>query len=197
MKKGKNIAIFASHNGSNLNAIIHASKQKVIDSTVCLVISNNHDALALVKAQKNNIPNYVINSKTVDNVESAMLNLLVKYDIDLIFLAGYLKKIDDSILKKYNNCILNIHPSLLPKYGGKGMYGINIHNAVIDAKEPYTGVSVHMVNEEYDSGKIIVQKQIKVSTDDTPQSLQEKVLELEHMIIVDVLKKIENNIILL
>ena len=193
MKKGNNIAVFASHNGSNLNAIIHASKQKTINSSVQLVISNNPDALALVKAQGNNIPNYVVNSKTVDNVESTLLTLLVQYEIDLIFLAGYLKKIDDEILRKYKNRIFNIHPSLLPKYGGKGMYGINIHNAVIKDKEPYTGASVHVVNEEYDSGKIILQKRIEVAPDDTPQSLQEKVLDLEHTMIVDVLKKIECN----
>ena len=113
-----------------------------------------------------------------------------KYKIDMIFLAGYMRLLHESILKKYHNRVFNIHPALLPKYGGKGMYGINVHKAVIQASEHETGITIHRVNAEYDSGEIVAQTKVPVLKDDTPETLGARVIEKEHTFLVEVIADI-------
>ena len=189
-----NIAVFASGNGTDLQAIIDGCKNGLIDGNVCLVISNNKDANCLNRAKKDNIPNYYIDSKNFDSkegFEQRLLELLKKYNTDIVFLAGYLKMMPLSIINKYD--IYNIHPSLLPKFGGKGMYGINVHKAVLEAKEKETGVTIHKVNEEYDKGEIVGQVKVPVLQNDTPEKLANRVLEKEHEFLVEILSKIAKN----
>ena len=190
-----NIAVFASHGGSDLQAIIDACKSNRLNARVCAVISNNSGSLALARARNNGIAAYHFSQKTIpdpDALEAAILDALQKHDTGLIFLAGYLKKLGDRILAAYEGRIFNIHPSLLPKYGGKGMYGINVHTAVIAAKEKETGITIHRVNSEYDAGEIIAQRKVPVLEGDTPETLAARVLKEEHVFIVDALLDIIN-----
>ena len=188
-----NIAVFASHGGSDLQAIIDGCNNHAIDAKVVVVISNNSDSMALQRAFKENIPNYHLSSRQYDSEEllaKKILQVLDEYSVDMIFLAGYMRMLHTSILEKYNNRVFNIHPALLPKYGGKGMYGMNVHNAVIAAKEKETGVTIHRVNAEYDSGEIVAQTVMKVNEDDTPETLAARVLEREHEFLVEVISDI-------
>ena len=149
--------------------------------------------MALQRAVKENIPNYHLSSRQYGSEEllaERILQVLDKYSVDMIFLAGYMRMLHTSILEKYNNRVFNIHPALLPKYGGKGMYGINVHNAVIAAKERETGVTIHRVNAEYDSGEIVAQTIVSVNEDDTPETLAVRVLEREHEFLVEVISDI-------
>ena len=188
-----NIAVFASHGGSDLQAIIDGCKSEAINTKVAVVISNNADSMALQRAIKENIPNYHLSVKQYDSEEilaKEILKVLDDYSIDMIFLAGYMRMLHISILEKYNNRVFNIHPALLPKFGGKGMYGMNVHNAVIEAKEKETGVTIHRVNAEYDSGEIVAQTNVKVNEGDTPELLAARVLEREHEFLVEVISDI-------
>lgn len=160
-----NIAVFASHGGSDMQALVDGCKSGKIQGNVCVVISNNGDAFVLDRAKKENIAGYCVNVSLYPEegtVDEKILEILEKHCIDMIFLAGYLRKIGVPVLKKYDNRIFNVHPALLPKFGGKGMYGMNVHKAVIEAKEKYSGVTVHRANEEYDSGDIVAQTKIRV-----------------------------------
>lgn len=188
-----NIAVFASHNGSDLQAIIDGCKNKKIKANVSVVISNNENSIALKRAEQENIQNYHLSLSSLGNEDifaSKILEVLKLYEIDIIFLAGYMKLLPSSILEVYKNRVFNIHPNLLPKYGGKGMYGIKVHKAVIDAKEKETGITIHRVNSEYDSGDIIAQTKINVLDTDTPESLANRVLEREHEFLVEIISKI-------
>lgn len=188
-----NIAVFASHGGSDLQAIIDGCKNRKIDGKVCAVITNNSDALALERARKESIDNYHISANVYSNTDELdlkILEILESHNIDMIFLAGYLKKIGLSLLHKYDKRIFNIHPALLPKFGGKGMYGMNVHKAVIESKEKISGVTIHRVNDKYDSGDIVAQTQIDVLESDTPESLAAKILEREHTFLVEVVNDI-------
>ena len=184
-----NITVFASHSGSNLQAIINASEKCEINARVVAVISNNSNAYALERARKANVPAYHISS-IKKNSGQLTLDVLEKHGTDIIFLAGYLKKIDERILELFKNKIFNIHPSLLPKYGGKGMFGLNVHEAVIKNNETKTGATVHKVTSEYDQGEILEQVSVPVDTND-PKVLQAKVLEIEHQLVVSFLKKFQ------
>ena len=182
-----NIAVFASHGGSDLQAIIDACKTGHLDAEVRVVISNNSDALALKRAKEENIPAFHFSQQVISDsevLEKAMMNVLIEYKIDIIFLAGYLKILGPSIIKKFEGRIFNIHPALLPKYGGKGMYGLNVHTAVLNARETETGITIHRVDNEYDTGEIVAQKTVPVLNGDTPETLAERVLEQEHLFIV-------------
>lgn len=185
-----NITVFASHGGSDMQAIIDGCKSGAINGRVVAVISNNADSYALVRAQNEGIDRYhIAQSKYKDEASmvQAIHEVLDSHKTDIVFLAGYLKKIDPSIIKKYENNIYNIHPALLPKYGGKGMHGINVHTAVINAGEKETGITIHRVTEEYDSGAIIAQAKVPVLENDTPEVLAARVLEREHTFLVEVL----------
>ena len=146
-----NLVVFASGNGSTLQAIIDAIQNGKLDAKINLVVSNNKNAFALERANKAGIPTYVISSKKMEEMDEELFRVLNGYDIDLIVLAGYLKMIGPRLLEKYR--IINTHPSLLPKFGGKGMHGMHVHQAVIDSKEKVSGVTVHFVNSEYDKRK--------------------------------------------
>jgi len=191
----KKIAVFASHNGSDLQAVIDGCKAGKIDAAVCCVISNNADAYALQRAKDVGIDPFCINSSLypdTDELDKVTLAILKKHGADLILLAGYLKKIGLPVLRAYENRIYNIHPALLPKYGGKGMYGINVHKAVIEAGEKFSGVTIHRVNAEYDSGDIVAQAKVPVLPGDTPETLAARVLEREHTFLVETLATIVN-----
>ena len=188
-----NIAVFASHGGSDLQAIIDGCKSNQIHARVVVVISNNGDSMALQRAEKEGIDHFHLSVKT-EGSENALadkiLTLFEQYNVDMIFLAGYMKLLHKSILEKYNNRIFNIHPALLPKFGGKGMYGMNVHTAVIGAKEKETGVTIHRVSAEYDSGEIVAQTTVPVMESDTPETLAARVLEREHEFLVEVISDI-------
>ncbi len=188
-----NIAVFASHGGSDLQAIIDGCKNEQINATVVVVISNNKDSVALQRAKNENIPNFHMSAKKYGSEEilaTEILNVLNQYNVDMIFLAGYMRLLHIDILEKYENRIFNIHPALLPKFGGKGMFGMNVHNAVINAKEKETGVTIHRVNAEYDSGEIVAQTKVAVMENDTPEILAERVLLREHEFLVEVISNI-------
>lgn len=190
-----NIAVFASHAGSDLQAIIDGCKSKEICAKVSVVISNNSDSLALIRAKNEGIPAYHLSKKILGSEEvlaNEILKIMKKYEVDFIFLAGYMRMLHISVIEKYNNRIFNIHPALLPKYGGKGMYGINVHKAVIAANEKITGITIHRVDNEYDSGEIVAQTEIKVLNQDTPETLSERVLKREHEFLVEVIADIVN-----
>jgi len=191
------IAVFASHGGSNLQAIIDGIKENKLAGTIEVVISNNSNSFALERAKKENIPCYHVSTYKFDDVEKEILRLLHKYDVNIIVLAGYMKKLPLTIIKQYKNHILNIHPALLPKFGGKGMYGLNVHKAVIEKKEKYSGATIHLVDEYYDQGKILNQKVIKVDEKDSPETLAKKVLLIEHKIYLETLIMIANGKIML
>ena len=152
-----------------------------------MVVSNNSNAYALERAKNSNIPTYIISGKDKDEIDIELESVLDDYNVDLIVLAGYLKLIGNRLISKYT--IINTHPSLLPKFGGKGMYGMNVHKAVIEAKEEFSGPTVHFVNNNYDEGNIISQAKIKLSNDETPESLAKKVQEVEKVQLINVLKK--------
>ena len=184
----KRIAVFASHGGSNLQAIIDGCCAGKINAEVVVVISNNQDAYALERAKNAGIPGICINKKINGNsLNEEMLRLLILHNVDMVFLAGYLKKLPNNILREYKDRIYNIHPSLLPKYGGKGMFGVNVHKAVLEAGEKESGATIHKVVGEYDTGEIISQKKVPVLDGDTPDTLAKRVLEAEHELIVETL----------
>ena len=172
-----NIAIFASGRGSNARNIIdYFNNHRSI--SVELIVSNKETAPVLNIGKQANIDNIVINR--ADFYQStALLDFLQKKQIDFIVLAGFLWLIPSYLVSAYNNRIVNIHPALLPKYGGKGMYGMNVHNAVFAAKEPETGITIHYVNEHYDEGNIIFQASCALDSTDTPETIAGKIHQLE------------------
>ena len=182
----KNIAVFISGSGTNLQTLIDESKKSKLFKIV-LVVSSTKKAFGLQRAQKNNIST-IINDKNF--APSQLIKQLKNFKVDLIVLAGYLSILKGDLLKRYKNKIINIHPSLIPSFCGKGMYGIHVHKAVINSGAKYTGATVHFVNEGIDTGAIIDQVSIKVNSKDTPDSLQKRLLKYEHKLLVSSLKKI-------
>ena len=183
-----NIAVFASGNGSDLQAIMDACANGRLAANVCCVISNNSNAFALERARSAGIPAYHISTRTAPDPGAEMINTLRHHHTGLVFLAGYLKKLPSAVTKAYPT--YNIHPALLPKFGGKGMYGIHVHTAVLAAGETETGITIHRVSDEYDTGAIVAQCTVPVLPGDTPDLLAARVLTQEHVFIVDVLEKI-------
>jgi phosphoribosylglycinamide formyltransferase-1 len=179
-----NIAIFASGRGSNFQAILTAIQNgRIKNAEIVLVVSNNADAVALEIARANNIPAIHLDRKQFGSdseFTSTTLRTLEAHRVNFISLAGYLKKLGSEIVQRYKNRIVNIHPALLPAFGGKGMYGIHVHEAVINNGAKTTGVTVHIVDDEYDHGPIVLQRSIEVASNDTPALLAEKVLKIEH-----------------
>ncbi len=182
-----NLVVFASGNGTTLQSIIDNINSGNLKAKIQLVVSNNPNAYALSRAQKDNIPTYIIKSKNNNDIDNELLDVLSQYDINLIVLAGYLKLIGPGLIHKYT--IINTHPALLPNYGGKGMYGMNVHRAVISAGEKKSGVTLHYVNEKYDSGDIISQTMVDVYPEDTPEDLSARVQAAEKIQLINVLKK--------
>ncbi len=174
-------------NGTTLQSIIDNIKNGILDAKINLVVSDNKNAYALKRASENNIPTYIIKGNSSEKIDLELENILKNYDIDLIVLVGYLKLIGKNLINKYT--IINTHPSLLPKFGGKGMYGMNVHKAVVEAKEKISGPTVHYVNDKYDEGNIISQTIVKLDKDETPESLSAKVQAAEKIQLTNVLKE--------
>ncbi len=173
-----NLAIFASGNGSNAENIYHYFANHPFIK-VNLLLTNNKNAKVIDRFRQLDVPIVIINNNLAMD-GTFLLNICKSFAIDIIILSGYLKAIPENLIEKYPNKILNIHPALLPNYGGKGMYGYNVHKAVLSNKEQYSGITIHLVNENYDDGEIIFQKKIPVDKTDTPESLAEKIHELEY-----------------
>ena len=173
----KNTAVLISGRGSNLRSLIKYSKTKKSLIRIVLVISNNLSAKGLNYANKSNINNIVIKYSNKKSFEDRLFKLLRKNNVDLICLAGFMKILSGKFIKKLNKTILNIHPSLLPKYKG-----LNTHIRAIQNKDKYSGATVHIVNDKLDSGKIILQKKVKILKSDNRKSLEKKVLKIEHKI---------------
>jgi len=186
-----NICFFASHGGSNMQAIIDNIKLEELDIKISLVISNNSNSTALERAINEGIPSYHLSSITnPDNLDDVIIDKIKEYKVNIILLAGYMRKLGDRVIDEVEGRVLNIHPALLPKFGGKGMYGMNVHQAVIDAKEKKSGATVHIVSSNYDEGRILNQIEVDVFPEDDPETLAKRVLEVEHFIYTDTLKKI-------
>ncbi len=193
------LGFLASHGGSNMQAIVDACKQGRLDAIPSVVISNNSEALALERARTAGIPCYHISGTSHPGAteDQTILRTLRAHGVDTVILAGYMKKLGPLTLQAFRGRILNIHPALLPKFGGQGMYGKRVHEAVLRAGETVTGVTVHVVDEQYDHGPILAQREVPVLAEDTVDSLAERVLRHEHVLYVETLRKISEGTIVL
>jgi len=187
------LGFLASHGGTNMSAMLEAIDHGVLDAKPMLLISNNPNSKAMQTAAARGLPAYAINEKThgdSDAVDAAICATLQQHNVNLVILNGYMKKIGARTLSVFDGRILNIHPSLLPKYGGQGMYGQHVHAAVLAANERNTGVTVHVIDEVYDQGRILGQAEVSVLPDDTVETLAARVLGCEKSLYVDVLQRI-------
>lgn len=181
----KRIGVLVSGGGSNLQALIDAVERGEVHAEIGVVISNKPDVYALQRAANHQIPAMIIDHRSYTSsmeFSQAILAALVTYRIDLVCLAGFLRILEPCVTEAFQNQMLNIHPSLLPAFGGKGMYGHRVHEAVIASGAKFSGATVHLVTPETDVGPIVLQDIVKVSDTDTPESLAAKVLEIEHRI---------------
>jgi len=180
------ISVFASGRGSNFQALLQAIEEKKIpNADIVLVLSNNSDAGALEVARAHNIPAVHLSQKqfaTEAEFNRKLLQTLEDHHANFIALAGYMKRIDPALIQRYRNRMINIHPALLPAFGGKGMYGLHVHEAVIASGARITGATVHIVDEQYDHGPIVLQSAVGVEDRDTPETLASRVLEIEHQL---------------
>ncbi len=196
----KKIAVFVSGGGSNFMAIHHQIKQGKIPGEIVLVISNNPNCGAIQFAEENSIPVLIINETRYSDphtLNELLTDTCLKAEINLICLAGYMKMLPPAFVKQYENKILNIHPGLLPEFGGKGFFGMRVHEAVINSGKRESGATVHFVDEIYDHGPIILQKKVEVLETDTAESLAARILKLEHELFPEVVKAFcENKIIM-
>jgi phosphoribosylglycinamide formyltransferase 1 len=191
-----NIAVFGSGRGTNAQSILENIDRGCIRARISVVISNKSDAGIFTIADTWRIPRQYINPLdygTEEEYTNKLLLVLDEHDIGLIVLAGYLKKISSTIISRYRNRIMNIHPALLPAFGGAGMYGMRVHRSVIEYGVKITGVTVHFVDEEYDRGPIIVQEAVKVYDSDTPQTLAQRVLSVEHKLYPEAIASFAEN----
>lgn len=183
----KKIIVFASGSGTNAENIIkYFAKTKI--AKVVSVFTNNASAKVIERAKNHQIPVEIFSKNEL--IERNVLQRIQEIDPDLIVLAGFLLKFPDNIIEQYPNKIINIHPALLPKYGGKGMYGMHIHRAIVNNKEKETGISIHYVNENYDEGGIIFQKNVVLTDEDTPETVAEKIHELEQKYFPEIIQTI-------
>jgi phosphoribosylglycinamide formyltransferase-1 len=177
----KNIVVLVSGGGTNLQALIDAQNRgQIPGGQITCVISSNPDAYALVRAKENNISTRIISPKDFSSKEQysrVLLEALFQEYADLIVLAGFMTILDESIIRSYRNQIINVHPSLIPSFCGVGYYGLRVHEAVLERGVKYTGATVHFVNEDADEGPIILQKPVAVQPQDTPETLQRRVME--------------------
>lgn len=174
----KHIAVFASGNGSNAENIIRYFKLHDLGWEVSVVVSNRADAYVLQRAERLNVPSVVM-TKDQFNSQTEMSLVLDQYSVDAIVLAGFLLMIPTWLIARYPECIINIHPSLLPKYGGRGMYGRHVHEAVVAAGERESGITIHLVNEDCDGGKVLFQARTEVTVEDSAADVEGKIHELE------------------
>ncbi|WP_066160583.1 phosphoribosylglycinamide formyltransferase [Aliarcobacter skirrowii] len=189
----KKIGILASYNGSGFETIQKAIEDKILDAKVVVIITNNSTAGVLEKAKKYGIDSFIINSKLFpdENLDLKITNILKEYECDYIFLSGFMKKIEKNMLKTFENKIINTHPAILPSiYGGAGMYGSFVHEAVVKNGEKKSGVTIHYVNENYDEGEKILIKELELSSNETAKTLENRIKELEKVAIVEAFKKV-------
>ena len=187
------LGFLASHGGSNVQVIIDACGSGTLDAEPCVLVSNNSDAPVMARARAAGIATYHLSSRTHPDpslLDDAILEALTRHGAALIVLAGYMKKIGPRTLARYRGLVLNIHPALLPKFGGQGMYGRRVHEEVLAAGDRVTGVTVHLADEEYDRGPILAQREVPVVRGDTVDSLAARVLEAEHALYVETLARI-------
>ncbi len=181
-----NVAVFGSGRGSNFQAILTAIETRKLPGVrIALVVSNNSGAGILDIARRHGLPSMHLSERQFPDENAfadAVLSTLQRHGADFIALAGYMRRVPQRVIAAYRHRIVNIHPALLPKFGGKGMYGIHVHEAVLAAGETVTGASVHIVDEEYDHGAVVLQRQVPVMPGDTPETLAARVLEVEHQI---------------
>jgi len=197
-----NICVFASGTGTNFKALILSEKRKKIKSSISLLITNNSYCGAVQTAVKYGIKYKVINRTLYPDIpetsyDKLFLSAVEEQSIDFILLAGYMKLLSSQLLKVFRNRIINIHPALLPSFGGKGMYGVNVHRAVIESGVKVSGITIHYADEKYDEGKIIFQKCCAVSNDDDEFSLMQKIRKLEHKYYPEIVKKFEEKKIII
>ncbi len=187
------LAVFCSGNGSNFRSIFRAIAAKALNAEIVLCLSNRSKCGAMEFAQENGIATLHLTEKQFDSFDAfatTMVTGLKERHIDYILLAGYMRKVPEAVVAAFPDKILNIHPALLPKFGGEGMYGIHVHTAVLEAGEFESGATVHFVNEEYDKGAVLLQRTVPVLPDDTPEILAARVLECEHALYPDALEKL-------
>lgn len=187
------LGILASHGGSNLQAIMDACEQGRLRAQVCAVISNNSGATALERARRAGVAAYHLSGVTHPDpalLDAAICECLERHRVDLVLLAGYMRLLGKGVLARYGGRILNSHPALLPKFGGKGMYGGNVHRAVLDAGERVTGVTIHQVDARYDHGAVVAQCEVAVAAGDTAAALEERVKRRERQFWVETLSRI-------
>ena len=176
-----------------MQSVVDACQNGVLAANPAVLISNNRQAEVVSRSERQGIPASVLNAKThpdADELDQAMLEALQAHACDVIVLAGFMKKIGPRVLEAFAGRIINIHPSLLPKYGGQGMYGRRVHEAVLAAGDDVTGISIHLVNGEYDEGRVLSQSEVPVLANDTVESLAARVLEREHSFLVETLREI-------
>ena len=183
------IAVLVSGGGTNLQEIIDNIENKRLNCKIEYIIADR-DCYSLERGRKYNIKSVLLDKKEYGNKLSNEINKVLENKVDLIVLAGYLSIIDKDFISDWNNKIINIHPSLLPKYGGKGMYGMKVHEAVIANKEKESGCTVHFVDVDIDTGKILFQRKVDVSNNETSESLQKKVLKEEHQLLIEAIEKV-------
>jgi len=186
------LGFLASHAGSNLQAVVAACRAGTLAAEPRAAVSNNSRSGALEKARAEGIAAYHISDKThPDGVDAAMAAVFQRHGVEVVCLAGYVKRLGSALLETYGGRILNIHPSLLPKYGGRGMYGLKVHEAVLAARESESGATIHLVEDgEYDQGRILAQEAVVVGVGDTPEALQARVLAAEHRLYAATLSRI-------
>jgi phosphoribosylglycinamide formyltransferase-1 len=188
-----NLGFLASGRGSNMQAVIDACKSGRLAAQPRVVISNNSGSGALARADRESIPCYHLSGRTHPDpvqLDAAILDALLRHEVELVTLAGYMKKLGPRTLERYAGRIINVHPALLPKFGGLEMYGARVHQAVLATGEKETGVTIHLVDAEYDTGPIVAQYRVQVLADDTVESLSQRVLEQEHRVLVETIGKI-------
>ncbi|MBI3993852.1 MAG: phosphoribosylglycinamide formyltransferase [Candidatus Lambdaproteobacteria bacterium] len=187
------LGFLASHGGSNLQAILDAIAAGTLPARACVVISNNSGALALERARAAGVTALHLSRQSYPDDEAldrAILGALRSAGVNLVVLAGYMKKLGPRVLGAYRGRVLNIHPALLPRHGGQGMFGMRVHEAVLAAGDRESGVTIHLVDEEYDRGPILAQARVPVLPGDTPETLAERVLAEEHRLYPDTLRRI-------
>jgi formyltetrahydrofolate-dependent phosphoribosylglycinamide formyltransferase len=192
-----NIVVFASGSGTNFQSIIDATESGQINGRICGLITNKTGIQAIDRAHNHGISHITLSPSqfsTKSEYTESLLDQLNRWNVDLITLAGYMIKIPTEVIRKYEGRIVNIHPSLLPKYGGKGFYGMNVHQAVIENEEAVSGCTVHLVTEEYDEGPILAQKKVPVKDSDDSSTLAKRVLKEEHKLFPKVIAKLADQL---
>jgi len=189
------LGFLSSHGGSLVKAIIKETKEGELEAKAKVIVSNNPDSLALEFAKIIRIPHCCINAKNSENPDESILKVMREHDVNLILCAGYMKKVGDVLINSYRNRILNIHRALLPKYDGKGMYGRAVHEAVIKSSDTETGATVHIVDSNYDAGRILAQYKVPRYEKDTAETLEKRVLKIECVLYPQVLRDIQLGLI--